>query len=95
MHKQYRIDGLGRGQSPISGSVKRRQILASGLGDYAELVVRYRLEKRLGEQAQTLYLLRRRASILRLVIFPHGVDRLLNQRLACLNHPDESPLIHS
>ncbi|HDS1813009.1 TPA: hypothetical protein QEM79_003773 [Pseudomonas putida] len=62
-----------------------------------ELVIGDRLEERLSQQAQAqaLDLLCRRAMILRLVVTAHGVDRLLNQRLAGLNHPDESPLIHA
>ncbi|BAW23840.1 hypothetical protein I5S84_17365 [Pseudomonas putida] len=75
--------------------MERRQILAPGLGHDVELVIGDRLEERLSQQAQALDLLCRRAMILRLVVTAHGVDRLLNQRLAGLNHPDESPLIHA
>jgi len=42
---QYRIDDPGRGQLPISGSVKRRQFLAASPGHSAKLVVGYRLEQ--------------------------------------------------
>ena len=44
MDKQYRIGGFGRGQLPISGSVKRWQILSPSLGDDAELVIGHPLE---------------------------------------------------
>lgn len=95
MDKQYRIGGIGRGQLPISGSVKRWQILTSGLGDDAELVIGYHLEQRLSQQPQALDLLRRRAAILSLVVLPQCVDSLLNQRLAGLNHPYEGALVQN
>lgn len=94
MDKQYRIGGIGRGQLPISGSVKRWQILTSGLGDDAELVIGYHLEQRLSQQPQPLDLFRRRTAILGLVVLPQGVDSLLNQRLAGLNHAKEGALFH-
>lgn len=95
MDKQYRIGGIGCGQLPISGSVKSWQILASRLGDDAELVIGHQLEKRLSHYTQALDLLRRRAAILGLVILPQGVDSLLNQRLAGLNHPYEGALVQN
>lgn len=94
MDKQYRIGGIGRGQLPISGSVKRWQILTPGLGDDAKLIIGNHLEQRLSQQTQALDFLRRRAAMLGLVILPHGVDSLLNQRLAGLNHPYKSALVH-
>ena len=90
---QYRISDPGPGQLPISGSVKRRQLFAPSLGNSAKLVVGYRLEQRLGQQAKALDLLYRRAAILSLVILTHGVDSLLNQRLAGLDHAYEGALV--
>ncbi|MNP57783.1 hypothetical protein D3C76_1526440 [compost metagenome] len=66
------------GQLPIDGLVKRRQFLAPSLGHSAKLVIGNRLEKRLSQQAQALDLIRRRATVLGLVILAHGVDGLLN-----------------
>ncbi len=83
------------GQLPIDGLVKRRQFLPPSLGDSAKLVVGYCLEQRLGEQAQALDLLCRHAAILGLVILAHGVDCLLNQRLAGLDHFDKFPFVHT
>lgn len=94
MDKQYRIGGIDRGQLPISGSVKRWQILTSGLGDDAELVIGHHLEQRLSQYTQALDLFRRSTAILGLVILPQGVDSLLNQRLAGLNHSNEGALVH-
>lgn len=90
---QYRIDADAAGQSPISRSVKGRKLLAPHLGNHPKLVIGHHLKQRLGQQAQALDLRRRRASIPRLVILPHGVDSLLNQRLAGLDHSDEGALV--
>jgi len=73
--------------------VKRRKILAARLGNHPKLVVGNHLEQRLGQQAQALDLLRRRASILGLMVVAHGVDCLPNQRLAGLDHSDEGALV--
>lgn len=43
---------------------------------------------------QALDLFSRRAAIFRLVIVAHGVNSLLNQRLAGLNLPYEGALVH-
>ena len=82
------------GQLPIDGLMERWQFLAASLRHSAKLVVGYRLEKRLGEQAKSLDFFWRPAAILGLVILPHGIDSLLNQRLAGLNHPYEGALVH-
>ncbi len=74
--------------------MKRWQILAAGLGYDAKLVVRYRLEQRFSKQAESLHLFRRRATFLSLVIVTHGIDSLLNQRLAGLDQANEGALIH-
>jgi len=75
--------------------MKRRQILASGLSDDAELVIGHHLEQRLGQPAQALDLICRRAMILRLVVTAHGVDSLLNQRLAGFDHSNKGALVHA
>lgn len=90
---QYRICGIRSGQSPASGSVERRHILAAHRGNHPKLVIGDHLKQRLGQQAQALDLRRRRTSILRLVILPHGVNSLLNQRLAGLDHSYKRALV--
>ena len=72
-----------------------RQFGSPNLGYNPKLVISHSLEKRLGKQVQTLHFIDRRASILRLMILAQGVDSLLNERLASLNHPNESPLVHN
>lgn len=74
--------------------MQRWQLLASGLGHDTKLIIRHDLEQRLGQLAQALHLMYRRAAILGLVILPHGVDCLLNQRLAGLDHANECALFH-
>ena len=70
------------------------QFFASGLGHHSQLVVRDDLEKRLSQQAKTLDLFRRLATVLGLVVLAHGIDSLLNQRLAGLDHANEGTLVH-
>lgn len=74
--------------------MERWQILAARLGDHPKLIVGYHLEHRFGQQAQALDLLRRRATALGLVLFPHRIDGLLNQRLAGLDHANKATLVH-
>lgn len=78
----------------VAGSVERRQLLAVRFRHDTKLVIGNDLEQRFGQQAQALDLLRRRATVVGLVACPHDVDGLLNQRLAGLDHPDESALLH-
>lgn len=75
--------------------MKRRKILAASLGYYPKLVIGHSLEQRLGQQAQALDLLRRCAAVLRLVILPHGINSLLDQRLAGLDHANEGSLVQN
>ncbi|MNM47580.1 hypothetical protein D3C81_585520 [compost metagenome] len=71
-----------------------RQFGSTNLGYHTKLVIGDSLEKRLGKQVQTLHFISRRASILSLMVLTQGIDSLLNERLAGLNHPNESPLAH-
>lgn len=66
-------------------SVKTGQVFAPGLVHDPQLVIGYRLEQRLGEQAKALNLLLGLAGSLGLVILPHGIDSLMNWRLASLD----------
>lgn len=71
-----------------------RQFLSAHRCNHPKLIIGNHLEQRLSQQTQALDLLRRRAAMLGLVILPHGVDSLLNQRLAGLNHPYKGALVH-
>ncbi len=74
--------------------MQRWLILAPSLGHDPQLVVGYRLEQRLREQAKALDFFPGQARSLGLVILTHGVHSLLNERLTSLNHSDESSLLH-
>lgn len=73
--------------------MQRWQFLAPGLGHNTKLIVGDRLEQRLGQKAQALHLICRRATILGLVVIAHGIDSLLYQRLTCFDHSDKRTLV--
>lgn len=75
--------------------MQRWQILSSCLGDYPKLVIRYHLEQRFSKLVQALHILWRRTPVLGLMVLTQGIDGLLDQRLACLDHPYKGALVQN
>jgi len=62
---------------------------------FDQLKIDDRLVEGVRDEAQPLHLFSRRVSILSDSELPHGINRLINQRLTSLNNPNERSLSHS